>query len=360
MRCNNIAFVLGHGTHPAFPPGFRDTEETEEEKRPYIYCYPPVNGLEARITTPHHINLEELRTVEVQLESGWNDIKKGVIRVRPATAGLRLRVAEATVVYGKINVTANQDAGNIEFTEFGPGSFARFRIPYTVEENHATLSARLEVAYETELGKFSYVSTSMIVSTLPVSVNVQDIFKDDTLFSRFTISPAMLIPLRVLSCHIPSSEIYDVQSSMNEKVALDVFPKQPASVLFKIKQRGEGGGAQTRGSSKHPLRLTVEFTCLDEECLSVVKQKFATNIENSKFRDLSRLLTPHIVEAFRTQLSTPDMETIGLVREVEMLSYGNVQWDTVLSALSGSLHDEVKAWLVEWHKVRSITLTISL
>lgn len=92
----------------------------------------------------------------------------------------------------------------------------------------------------------------------------------------------------------------------------------------------------------------------------MVKQKFATNIENSKFRDLSRLLTPHIVEAFRTQLSTPDMETIGLVREVEMLSYGNVQWDTVLSALSGSLHDEVKAWLVEWHKVRSITLTISL
>lgn len=106
--------------------------------------------------------------------------------------------------------------------------------------------------------------------------------------------------------------------------------------------------------SKRSLRLTVKFTCLDEECLVLVRQKFREAIERSKFGHLSRLLTPHIVEAFRTQLSTSDMETIGLVREVEMLSFESVQWGVVVSALKEPHRKEVQDWLLQWHEVGSL------
>ncbi|KAL1969346.1 hypothetical protein VTN77DRAFT_9539 [Rasamsonia byssochlamydoides] len=351
MRAGNIVFTMGGGNSSAFPPGFRDKDESEEENKPYILCYPPVNGLEARLSSPHYINLEEMRTLEIELESGRNAVSKGVLRVRPATAGLRLRVAETTIVDGEINMTTNTESSNIEFVNFGPDASVRFRLPYTVDENHTALSARLEVSYVTDKGRFTYSATNTIVSTLPVSVNVQDIFQDDALVSRFTVSPAMLVPLRVLGCEIPNSEFYEVESSIHGPVALDVFPKQPASIVYKIRQRQDRSKMQ---GSKRSLRLTVRFTCLDEECLMVVRQRFRAAIEQSKFRHLSRLLTPHIVEAFRTQLSTSDMETIGLVREVEMLPFESVQWGTVVSALREPLRKEVQDWLVQWHQCNPV------
>lgn len=348
MRVGNIIFSMGGGNHSALALGFKEgLDSDEEDSRPYIHCYAAPDGLQAKIVSPHLINLEEMRTLEVEFDSGRNNIKSGTIRVRPGTAGLRLRVSEAKVVNGEININVNE-SGNIELTEFGPKSFARFRIPYTVDENHTMLSARVEVTYETDQGRFSYSSVYNIVSALPISVNVQDIFKDDALFSRFTVSPAMMIPLRILNCSIPSSEVYEVQSSILESVALDVFPKQPASLLYKIKQRGQSGAPGS--GSKGSLRLTVEFTCVDDECLDALQKKFRTDIESSKFQQYTSLLSSHIVEAFRTQLSPTDMEVIGLLREIEVLSYENLGWDSILRALKGP-KDEIRDWLMEWHKV---------
>lgn len=290
--------------------------------------------------------------MEVEIDSGRNNISSGVVRVRPATAGLRLRISEASVVDGDITMTPNPESGSLEFTKFSSESSVRLRIPYSVDEEHTMLSTRLEVVYETDSGRFTYISTSSVISTLPISVNVQDVFKDDVLFSRFTVSPAMLIPLRVLGCNIPESAPYQVEGGLHGPVAFDVFPKQPASVVYKIRLRGNG--ARLGNESKRSLRLTVQFTCLDEECLLLVKQKFLAAITGSKFKSLERLLTPHIVEAFRTQLSTSDMEAIGLLREVEALSYNQVHWETVLSGLREPFRKEVRDWLVEWHKVRDV------
>jgi len=346
MRAGNIVFTLGGGKHSAFPLGLRETlGASDEDSRSYIYCYPPPEGLQAKIVSTHLINLEEMRSLELELHSGRNDIKSGTIRVRPATAGLRLRSAEAELVEGEMNITANNESGNIEFSQFGSKSFVRFRIPYTVEENHPTLSARAEVTYETEHGRFSYSSVHNVVSSLPISVNVQDIFKDEVLFSRFTISPAMMVPLRILGCSIPSSDVYQVESNIREKVVWDVFPKQPASLLYKIQPRKDRIASP---GAKGSLRLTVEFTCVDDECLDSVERTFRADIKASEFRRHTSLLTSHVVDAFRTQLSTSDMEVVALTREVEMLAYESVRWENLFGALKGPA-DELRKWLVDWH-----------
>ncbi|KAF7590594.1 hypothetical protein BBP40_002631 [Aspergillus hancockii] len=346
MRAGSILLTYGSGKHSALPLGFRESVDAEEDSRPYIYCYPPPGGLQAKIASPHLVNLEEMRTLELELNSGWNDIKTATVRVRPATAGLRLRIAEAEVVEGDIKISANSETGHIEFSQLGPNSSIRFRIPYTMEEHHPMLSARAEVTYETTNGRFAYSSLHSIVSGLPISVNVQDTFKDKMLFSRFTVSPAMMIPLRILKCSIPGSDVYEVQSNVDNSVALSVFPKQPASLLYKIQQRADG--VMSPGS-RRSLRLSVDFTCVDDECLDAVERTFKDSVANSEYQQYTTLLTSHIVDTFRTQLSTSDMEIIGLVREVETLPYANVKWELLLSALKEPL-DGLKAWLQEWHK----------
>lgn len=349
MRAGNLVFNFHGGQDSTLPVGFRETEDSEEtDNQPYIYCYPPAEALQAKIVSPHLINLQAMRTLELELDSGRNDIKSGTIRVRPGTAGLRLRLAEIEVVDGKLEVDANHDTGIIEFEQLPARSFVRLRIPYTVEEAFSTLSARAEIAYETEQGRFASSASFSVVSTLPISVNVQDIFKDELLFSRFTISPAMLIPLRIMNCSLPSSDIYDVQSSITGPVALDVFPKQPASLLYKIRHN-EGA---TVASTPRSLQLSVDFTCVDDECLDAVEKQFAASIDSSPFRQYAALLTSHIVSSFRAQLSTNDMEAIGLIREVNMLPYQTVRWDDLLGALKAPGED-VRQWLKEWHKVRT-------
>ena len=351
MKSGNIIFSFNSGQHSALPVGFRETEDDDEaDQRPYIYCFPPPRGLQARIVSPQLINLEAMRTLELELNSGRNDIKNGTVRVRPATAGLRLRIAEAEVVDGRLEITANNDSGNIEFGQLPPQSLVRLRIPYTVEETFTTLSARAEVGYETEQGRFAFSSMHSIVATLPISVNVQDIFKDEILFSRFTISPAMLIPLRITNCNLPSSDLYEVQSSMKGPVALDVFPKQPASLLYKI--RPSGNTATSVPAMQRNLRLCVDFTCVDDECFDAVEKRFVSAIQSSPFSQYSALLASHIVGAFRSQLSTADMEVIGLVREVEMLPYNRIRWEELLGALKERTED-VRQWLKTWHDVGS-------
>ncbi|KAE8353410.1 trafficking protein particle complex subunit 10 [Aspergillus coremiiformis] len=347
MRAGSILFTSGGGKHSALPLGFREVVDAEEDSRPYIYCYPPPEGLQARIVSPHLVNLEEMRTLELELNSGWNDITTATVRVRPATAGLRLRIAEAEVVEGDIKIKANNDTGHIEFSQLGLNSFVRFRIPYTVEEHHPMLSARAEVTYETANGQFSYSSLHSIVSGLPISVNVQDTFKDKMLFSRFTVGPAMMIPLRILKCSIPNSDVYQVQSNIGGSVALNVFPKQPASLLYKIQPREN---CVISPGSRRSLRLSVDFTCVDDEYLAAVERTFKESIATSQYQQYTTLLTSHIVDAFRTQTSTSDMEVIGLVREVETLPYANVKWEGLLSALKEPL-DALKAWLQDWHQV---------
>jgi hypothetical protein len=351
MRAGNILFTLASGKHPALPVGFREVLDAEEvDSRPYVYCFPRPEGLQAKITSPHVVNLEQMRTLELELYSGRNNVKTGTIRVRPATAGLRLRVAEAEVVEGSVTISTNSESGNIGITQLEPQSILRLRIPYTVEEVHPMLSARAEVSYETESGRFSYSSLHNIVSALPISVNVQDVFKDEVLFSRFTVSPAMMIPLRILKCSIPSSDVYEVQSHVKDSVAMDVFPKQPASLLYRIQQRKN---SVTSAGSRRSLRLSVEFTCVDDECLDAVETRFKSSIGDSGFRQYTTLLTSHIVQAFRTQLSTADMEVVGLIRELRTLSYANVGWDVLLGALKEPV-DGLKAWLMTWHQVSAI------
>ncbi|KAJ6145494.1 hypothetical protein N7470_009389 [Penicillium chermesinum] len=344
MKTDNLLFIFNSGQHSGLPVGFQETVESEDaDPQPHILCYPPSDGLQATVVSPHLINLESMRTLELELNSGRNDIQRGTIRVRPATAGLRLRTAETEVVDGELNISANNESGAIEFTQLPPKSFVRLRIPYTVEEAFTTLSARTEVSYETGQGKFSFSAVHSVVATLPISVNVQDIFKDDVLFSRFTVSPAMLIPLRIAQCSLPSSESYDVQSTLSGPVTLDVFPKQPASLLYKIRPRSSAATASGRS-----LRLRVDFTCVNDECIDAIEKCFTTAIRSSPYHQYATLLTSHVVNSFRNQLSTADMEVIGLLREVEMLPYKSVRWEELLGGLRDRT-DDVRKWLAAWH-----------
>ncbi|KAK2808426.1 hypothetical protein FQN49_008715, partial [Arthroderma sp. PD_2] len=262
MRAGNIAFVQDYDPQVAASHILQDTTvktPASEDDRPYILCFPAAEAFGGKVSQSRAINLMEHRSLDVELDSGWNDISTGYVRLKPATAGLRLIIADASLVDGSLTLGDDIKGGKICFSSFVRDSNATIRVPYSMEGSQTTLSVSMEVEYETAEGEFDYISSSSIISTLPVSVNVQDLFQDEQLFSRFSISPGMLIPIRVFNCEMVSSGKYDVQTSAQEGEIFDVFPKQPASLLYKIKPRSDYQPTKEEESARS-LSLSMEFT----------------------------------------------------------------------------------------------------
>ncbi|EFQ98769.1 hypothetical protein MGYG_01784 [Nannizzia gypsea CBS 118893] len=351
MRAGNIVFTHDYDNQVATSHILQDTTSKSlmsESDRPYVVCFPAVEAFIGKVSQSRAINLVGHRSLDIELSSGWNDILAGCLRLRPATAGLRLIISESSLIDGPLTLSEEIKESKICFTSFARDSTATLRVPYSMEGTQTSLSVSVEVEYETSKGQFDYIGSSSVVANLPVSVNVQDLFQDEQLFSRFSISPGMLIPIRVFSCGMESSDKYEVQTSVQEGEIMDVFPKQPASLLYKITPR-QDFQPNTGSGSTRPLSLSIEFACLNEECLSVLEDRFTKDVEASPFSGMKQLLVPFLQTAFSAIWTAHTLETIGLTREIEVYSYERMQWREAVDSMDGGTQTQLVQWLNQWH-----------
>lgn len=110
-------------------------------KQPLIRCYPRLTGLEAKLELPRHVVLGENRSIEVCITSGRNDILQGQLQIRSASAGLRLKTAEAEVESGSVEIRRRPQPGVLELGNFSKHSLVRVRIPYALEQELPEISA---------------------------------------------------------------------------------------------------------------------------------------------------------------------------------------------------------------------------
>ncbi|KAI9674321.1 MAG: hypothetical protein M1829_003722 [Trizodia sp. TS-e1964] len=329
-----------------------------------ITYYLGPNSLDARLSLPHFIHLQKAKSIEILITSGWNNISKGDMRIRSASAGLRIRIAEAQLLDGDIRNMDQSRPGIISFRKFPQRSSMRFRIPYELEEDLGEISVglnfqivneysngikiKLEVAYTTEKGAFLYASNPSISVALPLSVNVQDIFKKIALISRFTISTATVVPLWVISSSLEASESFEVQCGMNITSPMKlVVPKQPASLIYKIFRRDDTESGQK--TPQKPLALSIEYRCLDEDVTDAVENEFFSAVKGTPAEEYSRLLLPTILSRVRNRVSAYDLESVGILGEIELGSFKEMKWDEALNALDGNAREKVAKWLMEWH-----------
>ena len=148
-----------------------------------------------------------------------------------------------------------------------------------------------------------------------------------------------------------------------------VFPKQPASLLYKIERAHTESPLVDQNGGKRSLALSIDYSCLDEgknvvrpllqrltaaEVRDVVESAFIQALESSPHRSLSRFLLPTLLSRMQNSLTSDGYEAIGLCGEVPVPSFADMGWDEVLRALSLTQREAIGTWLREWHKVRDI------
>ena len=324
-----------------------------------ILLYPSVGAIQAKAKAPRRIHLPQPRSMLIELSSGWNDVRECIIRLKAATAGLRLQVRKATLLdsapSADVQLREGLDNQSVSLSNLTAYRSCSISLPYTLENAEATsLVARIEITYITEHGSYTYLDMLSINTILPIKVNVEDFFQESlttsrvkiALTSRLTISPATLVPLRIDNCDIVASDAFDVCSGADRAFPMDVFPKQPASLVYKFTRRQP---LATAAKEQAPAVL-IDFHCLDAVVLCAIETQFLEDISSSQCAMLARPLSEHLLDKLRSQWTQEDLEIACLLQEVEVWSYEEIGWDAVCAGLRKEMRSGAKQWLQNWHQ----------
>jgi hypothetical protein len=317
-------------------------------KKP-ILLYPSSRSIHVKALADPFISLGLPRRINLQLCSNDNKIGDCKISIKAATAGLRLRIHQAEVINEEddstVNMVLDKD-GDIRISNLEMNATVDLAIPYTLESADTMLLVmNLQITYSTTGGTYIYYDSVSINTILPISVNVQELFRATELLSRFTISPATLVPLQLTSCIIDGGSQYNVEAGIEISQPWAVFPKQPASLVYRFTKK-----ANARKTDKtEPLPLLVDYTCIDETILSALSNSFSSALIASPFAPLSRLLTPHLMLAYRTKWTEQDLEVALLLREISIWPFAEIGWEEITRSLSPRTQEELTIWLREWH-----------
>ncbi|KAI9836242.1 MAG: hypothetical protein M1819_001579 [Sarea resinae] len=316
-------------------------------KRTRILLYPRPSALEVRVTPSKTLHIDKQKPIEVEVSAGWNTVISAELRIRSASAGLRLRTADTFLLHdGGPRITDKLQAGLVSFGELRAGQTMRMTIPYDLENDLNELSFKIEVIYTTEKGRFVYLCNPTVSIILPLGVSVQDVFKSSALFSRFTISAGAIIPLQILETELKGSESYSVTCGLPVPSTSLVFPKQALSLVYKITRKQN----TKHSTSPTALALAIDYSCLDEDALLSVENNFTMAVQDSPFIDLSRLLSTSLRSGFRERLVAHELEAFGLTGEIRLGAYEALRWEETLSGLQKDVRDGVREWLTNWHE----------
>ncbi len=316
--------------------------------------WPRSESLDSRLTHYESMNLEQPNSIKVAISAGWNDVTKCKLSIRAASAGLRLHTAEAEILDEKTAFLEKSQPGSMNINQISAGTTVNIGIPYSVETEPREISVRALINYTTLKGDFAFSCSASLSILLPLAINVQDSFKQAVLVSKFTIGPSTPVPVRISSCHLEGNRAFRVVAPILTKIGLDVFPRQPLSLISKIYQTSEG--RDRRDSTQNKLFLKVEYRCLDEEIRAAVETVFLGDLATTPLQRFSRLLRRSLLAASHRRFATQDLEAVGCRRVIHVGSFEEWAWDAMLTGLSPKDGAELCRWLRGWHEVCIITL----
>lgn len=310
--------------------------------------YPHGNALDARAVLTKKIHVEKLRNIIVEVDTGRNDVDSLDIRLRAASAGLRLHTADAVILENKINLEIQQ-SGQLHIGPQSANTKLRISLPYSLEHGLGEVTVRVEAQYNTSDGSFIFLSTNVILVALPLDVDVHDIFKAESIFSRFSIRTTNSIPLQVTGVQLKDSVAFAVKPLPCPSL-MTVFEKQPASLTYSITKKPVKEGSEL-SRKEVALAMTVQYLCISDLMLDRIESALRVALEDSPYANLKRLLIPLLRNGAQSHSLALQFEKAVLLHELVLPVYQEVGWDKVIHNLSASLKSGLTEWLQGWHKV---------
>ncbi|RMZ91692.1 hypothetical protein DV736_g1052, partial [Chaetothyriales sp. CBS 134916] len=317
--------------------------------QPSILLYPGPESPILELSPSPDISLGEHRTVTLKVQAMEHDLSRCKLGMRAATAGLRLQLHDA-VSHNKaleLEVMRENEATWLRFPAIAKAEAAEIVVPFTLENaNKASILIRCELNYSSGETQYTLFETCQAEVLLPISVNVQDIYRTSYRFSRFHIGPSTLVPIMILGCEVEErSDIKAKAHNIFDQGAM-TFPHQPAQWTVRLQSIPPDSQVQK-------LNLLVRYKCLDQMMLKSLEQAFKEDLSAAGLEKYMRPLTKHLLQNMKSAWTEQDLEAAGLTREMEIWHKDDVDLMTILKGLDGTSSRKLDAWLAAWHRTRN-------
>ncbi|CAN8099719.1 unnamed protein product [Discula destructiva] len=305
-------------------------------RHPYVVLAQRADTLELKVEPATIVQLDRDNAMDLELSTGWNTVSRCDVRVRSATGGLRLLTAEAHIVGDGDQPQFHAiEAGLFGFSNLASGSAVRLRVPFTTEQDVASVSVKIEVKYTTENGTFTLMKTPSISLALKLGVNVQDVFKHAALYSRFTVSTSSSSPLRLFKSELADSEVFETKYGVPPGNPVIVFPKQPASLLYQIKRKA---GVKIGPKTNKIMYLRLFYSVLQDEIADNIRDSMTASLKDTPMWPYSRLAVSAVLQHVRNDLTPYDLERAAVLGELPTGYLAEINWHNHFYGL-GTLSD---------------------
>ncbi|KAI1437594.1 cis-golgi transport protein particle complex subunit [Xylaria sp. CBS 124048] len=278
-------------------------------KSPEVFIYHRTDTLDLRLSASKFIQLDRNSSLDIELDTGWNNLKKAEIRIKAATGGLRLHSGDAECLNSAFKFSKPPEGGVFYFDSIPAEATVKIRFPYTLEQDTPNICVRLEVSYETEQGSYFFAKTPTVYTGLALGVNVQDVFKHNALFSRFTVSTATSSPLRLLDSELIGSNMFESTYGVPPSDPVMVFPRQPASLLYNIKRK-----LDVKNGLKAPktMYLKLHYSVFRDDVDALVEASLVKALLDTPLRPFTRLITSSVLPLVRSHFTAIELERAAL------------------------------------------------
>ncbi|KAF5021565.1 hypothetical protein F66182_6394 [Fusarium sp. NRRL 66182] len=306
-------------------------QSTDIFKHPEVVIFHRAGALDVQLTATKHTALDKNNTLDLIFDPGWNDLKSCEIRIKPTTGGLRLLTLEAKVVDSSVDFARKPESGGVfHFNEVEAETPFTLRFPYSVEQDMADVSAKVDVAYTLESGqKYSFAKSIVIPISLALGVNVQDVFKHQALYSRFNVSTANLSPLRLYKSELIPSDLFESEFGVPPADTTMVFSKQPATLLYRIKRKTN---VRSTKRAARTMYLKLHYNVLQTEIDEAIVESILDALDDPALERFSRLISTLVVRETKA-LQTIDLERAALLGAVPTGFLADVPWKKYLAGI---------------------------
>lgn len=263
-------------------------EKFTDNKPVFIFTYS--NNTSIDIANSTNINLST-KSISLFLNIGDSAVKSSRVRLWSTTDGF-----EPITGIRAVNLSKNSP---IELVDQDPDDLAlstnaleanstyEIIIPYVINGalNPATLDLKAQMFYELESGERSQTVSKVLDTSFSIAVSVQDIFKNNGLYAKFSIGTADLdFPIRILSTQLSENDKYEVSTSLKAP-PLIAFGEQPGSFFYKILKK-EG----VRYNESDYLTLDIRYRDLKEEMKQILRANLRAVLEKENLERYISLL----------------------------------------------------------------------
>ncbi|KAG6825950.1 hypothetical protein H0H92_001746 [Tricholoma furcatifolium] len=196
-------------------------------------------ALDVAISQPNRIELGEPPTVLVTVSTGRNHVVKAIIRL--SSSGVTFKPEDA--YYSDRRSEPLEVVDNaIVLEDIPEHTDISFSLPHSDTSAFQAMKVITEVEYTTvpEPSISRTIRTTRVVLTaLPISVNVEDFFRGSRLFSKFTISTTSHQHVRICAAHLTTQEdnldgVKISPTGTKNRGVVTVTPVQSVNFLFQI------------------------------------------------------------------------------------------------------------------------------